>query len=299
MAGNHLPQRQCHAAPNFSSITIRVNEGISPREYEAFRSFIEEACGIVLGENKHYLVVSRLTRLMADNEFKTLSELIEHLRLSPNSPIRDKVVNAMTTNETLWFRDGFPFEVLREKILHELAQRRHLEPIRIWSAACSTGQEPYSISMIAQEYINSRRGTLPTLQIIATDISSKVLAEAKSGMYDAAALARGLSQERKERFFQKKGNGFAVNDDIRNRVTFNDINLMKSFAHLGKFDVIFCRNVLIYFSADLKKNILGRFEQSLKSGGHIILGASESMANYSADFETIRHDSGMVYRSKK
>lgn len=276
-----------------------LNEGITPREYEVFRLFIEEACGIVLGDNKHYLVVSRLTRLIADHGYKNLSELMEHIHRSPNSPLRDKVVDAMTTNETLWFRDGFPFEMLREKIFHEFAQRRQYEPLRIWSAACSTGQEPYSISMIVQEYLNSKRGTLPIVQIIATDISPRVLAEAKSGVYDAAALARGLSAERKERFFKPVGKGFQVNEDIRKRVSFSEINLMKNFSSLGKFDIVFCRNVLIYFSSDLKKDILSRFAQSLKPEGYIILGASEAMASYSTDFETVRHDSGMVYRSKR
>ena len=271
---------------------------LSSQDYEAFRKFLEEACGIVLGDNKHYLVVNRLGRLMADEGVETLGELVKHLTTGHNRHLRERIVEAMTTNETFWFRDTFPFDILKELIFPELAERRMRTP-RIWSAACSSGQEPYSISMTVQEYLASRPGSLTDVQIMATDISPAILNEAKEGMYDSLALARGLSQERRQKFFVQKPNGhWQARPEVRNRVRFSQANLLQSYSLLGRFDVIFCRNVLIYFSSESKSDILARMARALNPGGYLFLGSSESITQYSDEFELVRCPRGSVYRVK-
>lgn len=266
-----------------------------PDEYRAFQAFLEKACGIVLGDNKHYLVSSRLSRLMRDNKIESLQQLVDQLRQSSALRLRAQVVEAMTTNETLWFRDIYPFEVLT-KIIYPEYKKEGKQLLRIWSAACSSGQEPYSISMATEEYIAHSPGL--KIEIVATDISQAILNDAKEAKYDALALARGLSEERKRRFFSAIGNQWQVNANIRSRVSFRESNLLQPYTAMGKFDLIFCRNVLIYFSAVSKKDILNRMADSLNHRGFLLLGASESIAQYSDAFEMVRASTGVVYRKK-
>lgn len=272
-----------------------MTASFSPDEYKNFQIFLEKACGIVLGENKHYLVSSRLNRLMQDNNIASLQLLVDSLNRMSNSALRTKVIEAMTTNETLWFRDTYPFQVLSQTIFEDYRQQKK-NSIRIWSAACSSGQEPYSISMITDEYARKNPGF--KVDIVATDISQEILSEAKQAKYDALALARGLSEERKRQYFSPIGDQWQVNANIRSRISFREVNLLQSYASLGKFDAIFCRNVLIYFSAESKKDILDRMAQSLNPRGFLMLGASESIAQYSDKFEMVRASSGVVYRLK-
>lgn len=275
-----------------------VNHSISSRDYDSFRAFLEDACGIVLGENKHYLVASRLNRLLKEMEIESVGELIDHMKMKPRSGIRERIIDAMTTNETFWFRDNHPYELLKDLIFPEVAKRKPSK-VRIWSAASSSGQEAYSISMIAQEYMQTRPGSLSNnIEIVGTDISPTMLELARSAKYDALALSRGLSPERKKRFFNQMDDCSEIKPEIRNRVRFTELNLMNSYATLGKFDVVFCRNVLIYFSADLKKDILRRISQTLVPGGYLFLGSTETIASYSEDFETVRHGTGIVYKLK-
>lgn len=267
---------------------------ISNSEYEAFHKFLESAVGIVLGENKHYLVSSRLNRVMLDSGMKSLSDLLE--RANRDMRFRERVVDAMTTNETSWFRDAHPFDTLKEAVL-PVYSKKSAKTLRVWSAACSTGQEPYSISMCVQEYAMSNPGALRAeVEIVATDISPSSLEDAKSGVYDEMALARGLSPERRARFFWKKGNVVEVRPEIRSRVNFRAFNLSQSYAPLGRFDVIFCRNVLIYFSTDFKRDVLQRMSATLNPGGYLILGGSESMANYCDAFQMVRVANGVIYQ---
>lgn len=275
-----------------------MNHSISPRDYDAFRSFLEEACGIVLGDNKQYLVASRLSRLLRELEVESVGELIRSLSKQPRSGLRERIIDAMTTNETFWFRDNHPYALLKELILPEFAKRRPSQ-LRIWSAACSSGQEAYSISMVVQEHLQSRPGSLPNnIQIVGTDISPTMLAAARAGKYDALALSRGLSPERKQRFFSREGDFWQVKDEIRNRTRFSELNLMNSYSALGKFDIVFCRNVLIYFSSQLKRDILRRIAQTMTPGGYLFLGSTETIASYSDAFDTVRHQGGIVYQLK-
>lgn len=271
---------------------------ISQQEYDGFRKFLEEACGIVLGENKHYLVSSRLGRLMRDFNIPAFGDLMGRLLVQPNGKLRESIIDAMTTNETQWFRDGYPFELLSKTLLPEFAQKRPKQ-LRIWSAASSSGQEAYSISMTLQEFLLARPGSLPPLmQVVGTDISPSMLREANSASYDKMTLTRGLAPERIQRWFLPKGDRWEVKPEIRGRVSFRELNLLQSYAGMGKFEVVFCRNVLIYFSSDLKRNILERIAQTLNPGGYLFLGGSESPTSYTDAFEIVRTPQGVVYRVK-
>jgi chemotaxis protein methyltransferase CheR len=204
----------------------------------------------------------------------------------------------MTTNETSWFRDMHPFNALTTEILPDLAKRKQTN-IRIWSAACSTGQEPYSISISIHEYLKKNPGALnKRVEIIATDLSPSVLEQAKSGRYEEIATSRGLSAERRDRFFIRKEDHWEVRPEISERIVFKAVNLMQNFSGFGKFDVIFCRNVLIYFSTNLKKDVLARMAAALNPDGYLILGGSESMANYSDAFHMVRTSNTVVYKLK-
>ena len=273
-----------------------MTASFNPDEYKSFQVFLENACGIVLGENKHYLVSSRLTRLMREQNIASLHNLVQQLERPGSQKLRTQVIEAMTTNETLWFRDTYPFEILNKVILTEFKEQKK-PTVRIWSAACSSGQEPYSISIVSEEFAQ-HNPFAPKVEIVATDISQAILNEAQQGKYDALALARGLSEERKQRYFSSIGNQSQVNANIRSRVNFREGNLLQSYASLGKFDVIFCRNVLIYFSAESKKDILNRMAKALNPRGFLLLGASESIAQYSDAFEMVRASTGVVYRLK-
>jgi len=274
-----------------------VTSTITAEDYQSFRKLLEDACGIVLGDNKQYLVTSRLTKLISDNEIGSFSTLMKRMKV--DGKLRNRIMDAMTTNETSWFRDVYPFDILKEKLLPELIKTQ-LRTIRIWSAACSTGQEPYSLSMMVQEYLQSKPGSLSTnaVQIIGTDISPSVLAVAKSGVYEGVAVSRGLPQERKARFFRETSAGWEVGADIKKRVSFRELNLMQSYTLLGRFDIIYCRNVLIYFSTELKRDILARMAKCLNPGGFLVLGGSESITNYSNEFDLIRWRNGVIYQLK-
>ncbi len=269
---------------------------ISATEYNDFRVFLEKACGIVLGDNKQYLLTSRLNRLMNDEGIDSFDLLIKKVKV--NRQLRDQILDAMTTNETSWFRDRYPFEILKQNVFPDITSQRASQ-MKIWSAASSTGQEAYSISMTIQEYLMSRPGALPSrIEIVGTDISATVVAEAKKGRYDSLSMARGLSPERKNRFFKPLSGGEAweLREDLRKRVVFRELNLMSSYTLLGKFDVVFCRNVLIYFSAELKREILEKIAGVLKPDGYLFLGGSESTANYTDRFKMVKLPAGVVYK---
>lgn len=275
-----------------------TDEILSTEQYDIFRHFLEEACGIVLGENKHYLVTSRLNRLTKDFAFPTVSALLDTLALGTNAQLKERVIDAMTTNETSWFRDSYPYEILRHELLPFYSKKK-ASSFRIWSAACSTGQEAYSISMTIAEYQLANPGALSTfIEIIGTDISPTVLKMARDGIYDEINVIRGLSEERRDRYMVQQDDKWQVRDAIRAPTRFAELNLFKNYSLLGKFDIIFCRNVLIYFSTESKTDILNRMAQILNPGGFIILGGSESPTGYSPAFEMVRYEQGVIYRLK-
>ncbi len=275
-----------------------MNRELHDSEYKLFRDFLEQQCGIVLGENKQYLVKSRLAPLMQRFNWASLSELVSKT-LSPfERQLRSAVIDAMTTNETLWFRDNYPYELLKKQIFPEL-EKDH-RTVKIWSAASSSGQEPYSIAMTGLEYQQSKPGSFSLgIQILGTDISNAMLDHCQKAEYDGLALSRGLSPERRSKFFEDSGNGMMrVKDLVRKNVSFRHLNLLDSYTLLGKFDIIFCRNVLIYFSPEVKAKIIRQFAQSLNPRGYLFLGASESLSSLNSDFEMIRCNPGIIYRKK-
>lgn len=267
-------------------------------EYTRFRNFLEQQCGIVLGENKLYLVKSRLAPLMSRFGVATLSELINRTLKPTERQLRAAVVDAMTTNETLWFRDGYPFELLKSKLLPELLANKN--QLKIWSAASSSGQEPYSIAMTIAEYQAANpRAASAHINILGTDISNTMLDLCKQAKYDSLALARGLSVDRKMKFFQNCDNDMMqVKENIRRMTNFRHLNLLDNYSLLGKFDIIFCRNVLIYFSPEVKAQIIDKFSNSLNPNGYLFLGASESMSGLSDKFNMIRCSPGIIYQKK-
>ncbi|OOC11503.1 CheR family methyltransferase [Thioalkalivibrio halophilus] len=269
---------------------------IDSRDYEEFARFLSECCGLVLGDSRQYLVSSRLSRLLDEFGYKDVPELLHALRKAPSPKLRTRVIDAMTTNETSWFRDGFPFEILRHVILPELASTR--SSIKVWSAGCSSGQEPYSISMVVSEWEASRPRRVVPVSILGTDLSEGVLDDARKAVYDGLSIVRGLSESRRSRFFQTVPEGHKIIPEVQRRCRFQKLNLVDSYAALGKFDIVFCRNVLIYFSAETKRQVLDGIAKQLNPGGYLFLGASETVGPYSKAYETVRTEYGSVLRLK-
>lgn len=279
---------------------MAISKTLSPQEFETFRKFLQEACGILLGDNKQYLVTSRLGKIMAQKQLGSLTELMQAMQRNPRSGLKEAIVDAMTTNETLWFRDIHPFNILENRVLPELAKKLKNEPLKVWSAAASTGQEPYSISMVIDEFKKKNPSAFHRGEkILGTDISATALATARSGTYEMLAIGRGLSKDRLTKHFIQTGEGrWKVKPEIQKRVEFRMMNLLHSYTMLGRFDVVFCRNVLIYFSADLKKDILKRIHGTLKPGGYLFLGASEALSNMHDLYEMVQCRPGIIYRAK-
>lgn len=272
---------------------------LDAQEYSLFCRYLENRCGIVLGDNKQYLVNSRLSPLVAKFKQKSLSELIKRTIANHDAALINAVINAMTTNETLWFRDGYPFETLQNTLFPSLSKTG--KPIKIWSAACSSGQEAYSIAMAVREYQARYPNAFSAgIDIVATDISSDMLTLAKAAQYDNLSLSRGLSDERRGRFFDAciSGNSSVLKQSVSSLVTFRPINLLTPFSSVTRYDVVFCRNVLIYFSANAKASILQKIAACLQPQGVLFVGASESMSGISTDFVMNRSGSGLYYVKK-
>lgn len=297
-AGDSRALRERAQTGAASGLTSRPSYDVAMTadDYREFCRFLERASGIVLGDTKQYLVASRLGRLLGDAGFTRFSDLLAALRSGGSPALGNRVVDAMTTNETSWFRDEHPFTALRELILPELTKPRRGQ-LRIWSAACASGQEPYSIAMVQREYRRANPGLLATNpSILGTDISAAMLELARAGHYDEFAVGRGLPDEYRQRYFRRNGAGLELLPELRDSVQFRQLNLLQSYAHLGRFDVIFCRNVLIYFALEQKNAILERLAGSLNPGGFLVLGGTESLTAAGDLLERVRHGGGVVYR---
>lgn len=273
-----------------ASNSMQSNE----QAYSDFCKYLQDTCGIKLGDDKSYLVNSRLKPILDEYSLDSIAALNNELRKNASRVLQTCIIDAMTTNETSWFRDVYPFDLLKETLLPEFAKQ---SSINIWSAACSYGHEAYSISITVEEYLQKNPGLYSGgVRITGTDISSVVLKQAQTADYDELNLSRGLSAERKQRYFVKSDKGMCVDSKIKGRVRFRELNLLNNFASMGTMDIIFCRNVLIYFNNDNKKEILNKMAKTLKSGGYLFLGASEPIVNYSDEFEMITGRRGVVYK---
>ncbi len=277
-------------------------DGIQPNEFKLLRDYIETHCGILLGEEKAYLIETRLAGLVAQTGAGDYGTFYRMAANEPGTELRDKIIDAMTTNETLWFRDQHPFQILREVMLPEyapaLANGSRFR-IRIWSAACSTGQEPYSIAITILEYCRLHPELKPEqFEIMASDISPSALFIAKTGRYDATAISRGMPDEVRDRYFRQEGTVWVLQDQVKKMVTLRKYNLQESLDPLGRFDIVFCRYVTIYFSDAFKRKIYEGMAKLTSHGGYLIISAVENLQSCADLFESKMHGSGTFYRSR-
>jgi len=275
------------------------SEGITDAEFQLLRGYIEQQCGIALGDEKAYLVETRLTKLMAMSGCENFHEFYKLANSGTNVALKDKIIDAMTTNETLWFRDMHPFVVLREKMLPgfvEDLKSGKRNKVRIWSAAASTGQEAYSIAITIAEFCKTTPGISPDqFEIIGSDISASALFLANAGRYHTLAMSRGLDETIRDRYFKKDGSVWEIDETIRKMATFKKFNLQDSPTLLGKFDIIFLRYVAIYFSDDFKRNLYLGLASALSETGYFVVGAVESLRGVSDDFKLNSHAGGYYY----
>ena len=247
---------------------------MTPQNYADFIDIVRRKTGIVLGPDKQYLVESRLKPLAETSGVKDVDTLLQKIFQFGEERLQDLVVDAMTTNETYFFRDDTPFKSLAEA-LPEIAERRHGAPVRIWSAACSTGQEPYSMAIIAKEV--RERHPQVRVDIVATDISERCLNKSRAGMYSQFEVQRGVSMRRLATHFEQDGPSWRIKRDLREMISWRKVNLLENTAALGRMDIIFCRNVLIYFSAEHRRSVLERLSSQVADDGLVFLGGSENL----------------------
>jgi len=282
MTKNVLTRPDALAGASAKGSSVSRAASLSADNYAAISRFLESQAGIRLGNGKEYLVTSRLNRLLAEFGLSDFEQLSAGLSGIGNRRLQGAVIDAMTTNETFWFRDGAHYRALTHGILREQGLGR----VRIWSAAASTGQEIYSIAVSLQDAM--RDGTLPRslrYEILGTDISPSALAQAKSARYCGVSASRGLTEDQRRKYFLSEQDCIEVRPEYRAGISLREFNLMNSFEGLGRFDVIFCRNVLIYFSQERKRDIVERFARSLNPGGYLFLGSTESMSEHADLFE--------------
>jgi chemotaxis protein methyltransferase CheR len=255
---------------------------VTPSDYEFLRKLLKERSGLDLSADKQYLVESRLVPLARRVGVAGIPELVQKMR-SGVEVLTTEVVEAMTTNETFFFRDKIPFDHLRETVLPALLQSRaSRRSLRIWSAASSTGQEPYSIAMCLKEAAQALSGW--RIEIVATDLSQEVLEKSRAGIYSQFEVQRGLPIQMLVKYFTQMGELWQLNAEIRGMVQHRQLNLLQDFSHLGRFDVIFCRNVLIYFDQETKAGIFERLSRVVEPDGMLMLGAAESVVGITDAF---------------
>ncbi len=258
------------------------------QEFDYLRDILKDRSGLVLSSEKIYLVESRLMPVARHHGLATLDDLVRELRDKRDESLLVEVTEAMTTNESFFFRDISPFENFREAILPTLMESRRSDgktKIRIWSAACSSGQEPYTLAMILQEEAGKFAGL--EIEIVATDLSKDIIAKAESGRYTQFEVQRGLPVQLLVKYFDKQDDHWEIKSTIRDMVTFRPFNLLEDFASLGTFDVVFCRNVLIYFDQETKSDVLRRVSRLLPNDGVLYLGGAESVLGISKDFKPL------------
>jgi chemotaxis protein methyltransferase CheR len=276
------------------SDTQAVSPVMRADTYQFLRDYIHRESGILLDDDKHYLVEARLLPLVHQSHLESLDALCEALRDGASPPLRKRVVEAMATHETLFFRDAAPFEALRTSILPKLMEeRKQTRRLAFWSAAASSGQEAYSIAMILLDMGLSGWN----IQILGTDISEPILARARQGRYMQIEVNRGLPAPYLVKYFERQGLEWQLKDHVRQMVTFEQFDLRESMKSKGPFDVIFCRNVLIYFDVETKKKILGQLRGALMPGGLLLLGGAETTLNLDDRFTRATHGRAVVYQA--
>ena len=275
---------------------------ITAEEFNVLSKYIHSICGVSLDSTKTYLVETRLKSMMQRYACTTYMDLYSKVKADRSGGMEKEVVNAITTNETLFFRDASPFELFKHKILPDLVDARSKAnpgrpvPIRIWSAACSTGQEVYSVAIALREALGSSGNF--QISILGTDISDDAITRASYGKYNKFEIERGLPPQTLNRYFTLSGDGWKIKDEIRAMAVFKKFNLMKPFTGLGKFDVVFCRNVAIYFTPADKKMVFEKIAGTLEPDGSLIIGSTESLTGVTEAFETKRYMRSIFYQPR-
>jgi chemotaxis protein methyltransferase CheR len=255
---------------------------VTPADYEYLRKILKDRSGLILSADKRYLVESRLIPLARRAAVGGITELVQKMRAGAE-PLIVSVVEAMTTNETFFFRDKVPFDHFSQTMMPALlAARSNRRQLRIWCAACSTGQEPYSLAMILKEMGAAVGGW--RFEIIATDLSQEVLEKSKAGIFSQFEVQRGLPIQLLVKYFAQTNELWQISPEIRSMVQFKQLNLLQDFSHLGTFDVIFCRNVLIYFDMEAKVDVLDRLAKLIEPDGFLALGAAETVVGVTNSF---------------
>jgi chemotaxis protein methyltransferase CheR len=265
---------------------------VTPQDFDYLRQLLRQRSGLVLSAEKQYLAESRLLPLARKHGLANLTELVARLKAAPAAPLDAEVVEAMTTNESYFFRDKLPFEHFRTVIMPALlAARAREKRIRIWCTACANGQEPYSLAMSLKEFGRALAGW--RVEILATDIASEVLEKAKAGIYSQFEVQRGLPIQSLVKFFSQAGESWQIAPEIRGMVKFRPLNLLNDFSALGLFDVVFCRNVLIYFDPQTKTSVLNRIARQMPGDGFLIMGAAETVIGLTEAFKPLTDHHGL------
>ena len=269
---------------------------MTPLDYDYLRKLLKDRSGLMLSAEKQYLVESRLSPLARKAGLASLGELVAKLKSNDERLIVD-VVEAMTTNESFFYRDKIPFDHFRDEIMPALIAARGKERrIRIWCAAASTGQEPYSLAMSIREMKEKLGGW--RVDVLATDLSTEVLEKAKAGLYSQFEVQRGLPIQMLVKYFAQIGDTWQIAPDVRAMAQFRPLNLLADFAGLGRFDVIFCRNVLIYFDQETKTGVLNRIGRQLEPDGYLVLGAAETVVGLTDAFKPVADKRGLYAPNK-
>lgn len=277
------------------AVFTSTKSALSDENYRYLQHHVYQNSGIVLDNSKHYLLESRLLPIVRSEGLSDLNALCGSLRRAGQDLLRNRVVEAMTTNETLFFRDKTPFDALRQHILPDVVRDIGSRPLRVWSAAASTGQEAYSIAMLlAESGLSAARA-----EILGTDLSDEVLTKARTGSYSQLEVNRGLPATCLVKHFTRKGITWEVNEDLRRMVRFQQLDLRKGVAGLGRFDIVFCRNVLIYFDMETKRTILGQIYKAMHAGSYLLLGAAETTLNVDERFVRKTTGGAVIYQKSE
>ena len=274
---------------------------IGPAEFEAFRGLIRDLTGISLDSSKVYLVEARLSSLVKESGCSSFGELLAKVRSDAGGDLPRQVINRITTQETSFFRDTAPFEMLKFKIIPDLIDARRRPnypqarlPIRIWSAACSTGQEVYSILIALHEALGDFGNY--DIRVLGTDISEQAIAKASYGTYTEMELERGMPETKLARYFSKSDKLWKIRDEIRALASFRQFNLFENLAQLGRWDIVFCRNVAIYFSDEDKRSLFSRIASVMEADGGLIIGSTESLLGVCPQFAARRYLRSVFYQ---
>lgn len=272
---------------------------MTPQDYAYLSKLLNERSGLQLAGDKQYLIESRLLPVARQNNCGSIGDLVAKLKAFAEEPLRQRVTEAMTINESFFFRDKTPFDRFQDTVLpHMLSARAATKKIRIWCAAASTGQEPYSLAMMFKQAKDQFAGW--KIEIVATDISTEVLEKAKSGLYTQFEVQRGLPIQLLLKYFKQDGDQWRIAQELRDMVQYRQHNLLNDFSSLGMFDVIFCRNVLIYFDSKTKQDVLTRISRSLVADGQLLLGAAETVVGFTNLFMPMPEKRGLyVHTAEK